>query len=215
MASSTSAAGFDRGPGGALATLAPATYAMLRIGAGLLFMEHGLQKLFGLFGGMGPNGGTVTLLSQMGLAGVLETFGGLLVVLGLFTRPVALLLAGEMLVAFFQAHLPRGGFPHPEQGRAAAALHAGLALLRRTWGGSRQPGRPPTALIAASAAPRTSPTPGEARRRARPGPESRRRAPPPDCSAGMPRRRRASATGRSHSSSTGMVNRLVSRVRRA
>jgi putative oxidoreductase len=64
-----------------------------------------------MFGGMGPNGGTVALMSQMGLAGVLECFGGLLIVLGLFTRPVAFLLAGEMLVAFFQAHFPRGGFP--------------------------------------------------------------------------------------------------------
>ena len=56
-------------------------------------------------------GATVPLVSQMGLAGVLETFGGLLLVLGLFTRPVAFLLAGEMLVAFFQVHLPRGGAP--------------------------------------------------------------------------------------------------------
>ena len=110
MASTTNPA-FDRAPGGALASLAPATHALLRIGAGLLFMQHGLQKLFGMFGGMGPNGGTVTLMSQMGLAGVLECFGGLLIVLGLLTRPVALLLAVEMLVAFFQAHFPRGGFP--------------------------------------------------------------------------------------------------------
>lgn len=75
-------------------------------------MQHGVQKLFGLFGGVGPTpGGTVTLWSQMGLAGVLETFGGLLLLLGLFTRPVAFLVAGEMLAAFFQAHLPKGGVP--------------------------------------------------------------------------------------------------------
>jgi putative oxidoreductase len=91
--------------------LGPYTHGTLRIGAGLLFLEHGLQKLFGLFGGVGPNGATVQLMSQFGLAGVLETFGGLLIVLGLLTRPVALLLALEMLVAFFQAHFPRGGFP--------------------------------------------------------------------------------------------------------
>ena len=102
---------YTRAPGGALATFGPATHAVLRIGAGLLFMQHGAQKLFGMFGGMGPNGGTVELMSQMGLAGVLEFFGGLLVVLGLLTRPVALLLAIEMLVAFFQAHFPRGGVP--------------------------------------------------------------------------------------------------------
>jgi putative oxidoreductase len=92
--------------------LAPVTHALLRIGAALLYMQHGLQKLFGMFGGVGPTpGGTVTLGSQMGLAGVLETFGGLLLLLGLFTRPVAFLLAVEMLVAFFQVHLPKGGVP--------------------------------------------------------------------------------------------------------
>ena len=97
---------------GALAALGPAMHALLRIGAGLLFMQHGAQKLFGLLGGfMGTPGATAPLMSQLGLAGVLEFFGGLLIVLGLFTRPVAFLLAGEMLVAFLQAHLPQGGFP--------------------------------------------------------------------------------------------------------
>jgi len=95
----------------ALAALGPTTHALLRIGAALLFMQHGLQKLFGLFGGVGAPGQTVELVSQFGLAGILETFGGLLLLLGLFTRPVALLLALEMLVAFFQAHFPRGGVP--------------------------------------------------------------------------------------------------------
>jgi putative oxidoreductase len=94
-----------------IASIAPWTHALLRVGAGLLYMQHGLQKLFGWFGGMDGAGATVSLVSQMGLAGVLETFGGLLLVLGLLTRPVAFLLAGEMLVAFFQAHLPRGGAP--------------------------------------------------------------------------------------------------------
>ena len=75
-------------------------------------MEHGLQKLFGMFGGFGGTpGGAAPLASLMGLAGVLETFGGLLLVLGLLTRPVAFLLAGEMLVAFFKAHFQRGGWP--------------------------------------------------------------------------------------------------------
>jgi putative oxidoreductase len=100
-----------------VASIAPWTHALLRIGAGLLFMEHGLQKLFGMFGGMGATpGATVPLVSQMGLAGVLETFGGLLLVLGLLTRPVAMVLAGEMLVAFLQAHLPRGGVPLQNRG---------------------------------------------------------------------------------------------------
>jgi putative oxidoreductase len=99
-----------------LAALGPATHAALRIGAALLFMEHGVQKLFGWLGGVGPNGGTAPLMSQFGLAGVLETFGGLLILLGLFTRPVALVLALEMLIAFFQFHLPRGGMPIQNQG---------------------------------------------------------------------------------------------------
>ena len=99
-----------------LASIAPWTHALLRIGAGLLYMQHGLQKLFGMFGGMDGAGATVTLVSQMGLAGVLETFGGLLLVLGLLTRPVALLLAVEMLVAFFQVHLPQGGAPIQNHG---------------------------------------------------------------------------------------------------
>lgn len=102
------------GPGSLAARLAayrPASLALLRIGAGLLFMEHGAQKLFGVMGGLGAPGATAPLASLMGVAGVLELFGGLLIVLGLFTRPVAFLLAGEMLVAFFKTHFPKGGFP--------------------------------------------------------------------------------------------------------
>ena len=81
--------------GGALARLGPVTHAILRIGVGLLFMGHGAQKLFGWFGGFGGRpGATAELMTQMGLAGVLEFFGGLLIVLGLLTRPVALGQAG-------------------------------------------------------------------------------------------------------------------------
>src|SRR5690606_7903362 len=71
-----------------------------------LFMQHGAQKLFGLFGGT-----PVELFSQMGLAGVLEFFGGLLLAIGLFARPTAVLLVGLMLSAFFIAHFPQGGLP--------------------------------------------------------------------------------------------------------
>jgi putative oxidoreductase len=97
-------------------SLGGTTHAVLRIGAGLLFMQHGLQKLFGLFGGVDGQGRTVQLVSQFGLAGVLESFGGLLIVLGLVTRPVAAVLALEMLIAYFQAHFPRGGFPIENKG---------------------------------------------------------------------------------------------------
>ena len=78
-----------------LASIAPWTHALLRIGAGLLYMEHGLQKLFGMFGGMDGAGATVTLVSQFGLAGVLETFGGLLLVLPLLYMLVFLFLVGH------------------------------------------------------------------------------------------------------------------------
>jgi putative oxidoreductase len=94
-----------------LSVLADVTHVVFRVGAGLLFIQHGLQKLFGMFGGIGGNGGTVELMSRLGLAGVLETFGGLLIVIGLLTRPVALVLVLEMLAAFFIAHFPRGGAP--------------------------------------------------------------------------------------------------------
>ena len=106
-------------PASPLARTAPALRAALRIGAGLLFMQHGAQKLLGWFGGFGPDGGTAPLLSQMGLAGVLELVGGLLIVIGLLTRPVALILFVEMLWAYFQAHLPQGLAPIRNGGELA------------------------------------------------------------------------------------------------
>ena len=75
------------------------TWAILRIITGLAFMTHGLPKLFGWLGGFGGAGEAAELMSRFGVAGVLETFGGLLIVLGLFTRPVAFILAGQMAVA--------------------------------------------------------------------------------------------------------------------
>jgi putative oxidoreductase len=94
------------------AWLPGATHALLRIITGALFMQHGVQKLFGLL--LSPErtwSGPPELFSQMWFAGVLEVFGGALIVLGLFTRPVAFLLSGEMAVAYFQAHAPRGFWP--------------------------------------------------------------------------------------------------------
>ena len=107
--------------------------ALLRIVAGLLFMQHGVQKLFGWFGGMGAPGATAELFSMMGLAGVLETFGGLLIVLGLFTRPVAFVLAGEMAVAYFMAHLPQGPVPLLNGGELAV-LYCFIYLFFATNG---------------------------------------------------------------------------------
>ena len=83
-------------------------------------MQHGVQKLFGLLASphMPPMPRSAPL-SQMWIAGVLETFGGALIVLGLFTRPVAFLLCGEMAVAYFTAHAKRGFVPLLNGGEAA------------------------------------------------------------------------------------------------
>jgi len=89
-----------------------AILSLLRAVTGALFMQHGLQKLFGLLlSPERPWSGAPPLFSQFWFAGVLELVGGALIVLGLFTRPVAFLLAGEMAVAYFQAHAPRNFWP--------------------------------------------------------------------------------------------------------
>jgi putative oxidoreductase len=94
------------------AWLPGAVHSLLRVVTGALFMQHGVQKIFGLLADPSrPWTGPPPEFSQMWFAGVLETFGGLLIVLGLFTRPVAFILAGEMAVAYFQAHAPRGFWP--------------------------------------------------------------------------------------------------------
>jgi putative oxidoreductase len=101
----------------ALEAWAPRMLAVLRIVVALLFIEHGTQKLFGFpppMGGEGP-----PLFSLLGLAAVLEFFGGLLVLVGLLTRPVAFLLAGEMAFAYFIAHAPKSFFPALNGGDAA------------------------------------------------------------------------------------------------
>ena len=89
-----------------------AIHSLLRVVTGALFIQHGVQKLFGLL--VSANhawNGPPPVFSQFWFAGVLEVFGGILIVVGLFTRPVAFLLSGEMAVAYFQAHLPRNFWP--------------------------------------------------------------------------------------------------------
>ena len=94
------------------AWLRGAAHALLRIVTGALFMQHGVQKLFGLLVSPDrPWSGPPATFSQFWFAGVLEVFGGALIVLGLLTRPVAFLLSGQMAVAYFQAHFPRSFFP--------------------------------------------------------------------------------------------------------
>ncbi len=92
-------------------TLGPRLQSVLRIVAAIMFMLAGSTKLFAFPAGIPPNGGTVTLMSQLGLGATLEVFGGALLLLGLFTRPVAFLLSGEMAVAYFQFHFPQNFWP--------------------------------------------------------------------------------------------------------
>src|SRR5437867_6015492 len=80
----------------AMSRYAQITHVLLRIVAGFLLMQHGGQKLFGWYGGLGGPGGGGSLPPLMMVAGVLEFFGGLAVMLGLFTRPIAFVLSGEM-----------------------------------------------------------------------------------------------------------------------
>lgn len=98
----------------------PRLRSVLRIMGAFMFMQAGMMKLFAFPAGMPPDGGTAPLMSQIGLGGVLETFGGGLLLLGLFTRPVAFLLAGEMAVAYFQFHFPKGFWPVLNGGVSAA-----------------------------------------------------------------------------------------------
>ena len=93
-----------------LAPLAGVTHAVLRVGAALLFMQHGLMKL-GYLGGIDGQGGGVPLAGQMLIATALETVGATLIIVGFLTRPLALVMFVEMLAAFWIAHLPQGGFP--------------------------------------------------------------------------------------------------------
>jgi putative oxidoreductase len=97
----------------------PYTLSILRIVAGFTFSLHGFQKVLGLLGGMRDTGAAAHVLTLPWFAGVLELVGGLLILLGLLTRPVAFLLCGEMAVAYFMAHAPRGFWPTANGGEPA------------------------------------------------------------------------------------------------
>jgi len=100
-------------------TWAPELRSLLRIVAAFTFMQFGMAKLFAFPGAIMPGGGTVPVASLLGLAGSLEAFGGGLLLLGLFTRPVAFLLAGEMAVAYFIGHGSHGFWTVLNQGTPA------------------------------------------------------------------------------------------------
>ena len=96
----------------------PHLLALLRVVAGLLFLSHGLVKLFGFPDGAMP--GQMPLLSLMGVGAVIEVATGALLVLGLFTRPAAFIASGEMAVAYWMFHAPAGFLPILNQGELAA-----------------------------------------------------------------------------------------------
>ena len=99
-----------------LGRYSPQIYALLRIVTGLLFLSHGLQKLFGIMGGKQ----VATLASLQGLAGLIELVGGALVMVGLFGSIAAFIASGEMAAAYFMAHLPQGFWPIVNRGELAA-----------------------------------------------------------------------------------------------
>jgi putative oxidoreductase len=112
--------------------------AALRVAAGLAYFSHGAQKIFGWFGGAGPDGGTVELASRYGAAGIIEVVGGLLLVFGLFTRPVAFIASGEMAVAYFWAHAAGAGSIWWWENRGEVPfLYAFIWLLFAAWGAGR------------------------------------------------------------------------------
>lgn len=116
------------------ATWSPRILGLLRIVTGFLFLQHGSAKLLGaphiaMFDGL-------QLMSLIGLAGVLELGGGVLIVLGLFTRPVAFILSGMMAVAYFMAHATKGFLPILNQGELAVMFCFVFLYFSVAGGGS-------------------------------------------------------------------------------
>ena len=99
-----------------LTSWTPRMLSVLRIMTGLLFLEHGTRKLLGF---PPSDHAAPTLFSLMGLQGALELVGGFLILIGLFTRPVAFVLAGDMAVAYLMAHAPKSFFPTLNGGQLA------------------------------------------------------------------------------------------------
>lgn len=116
------------------ATWAPRLLSVFRIVLGLLYLAHGLVKLFGFPTGAAP--GQVPLASLFGVAGILELVGGAALVLGLFTRPVAILLSGQMAIAYFMVHAPQGFFPVLNGGELAILYCFAFLYLGAAGGGA-------------------------------------------------------------------------------
>lgn len=106
-------------------------YLLLRVMTGLLYAEHGLQKTFGLLGGT-----RMPLLSEFGLAGVIELTAGLMVALGVFPRWAAFVASGEMAVAYFTTHAPHGFWPVQNRGEVAV-IYCFVFLFIAAHGGGK------------------------------------------------------------------------------
>jgi putative oxidoreductase len=113
----------------------PRVLSILRIMVGLLYLQHGLNKLFD-FPSTATHHAYALFTLVPGLAGILETFGSILIVLGLFTRPVAFILSGEMAFAYFMAHAPHGFFPLQNRGETAVLYCFVFLYLFMAGGGS-------------------------------------------------------------------------------
>jgi putative oxidoreductase len=111
-----------------LSKYAPQALAVLRIVTALLFIEHGTAKLFGFPAMAGPGSAGGSLPPILLLAAILEVFGGLAILVGFFTRPVAFILSGLMAVAYWMAHVPKGGFIPLTNGGDAAVLFCFIFL---------------------------------------------------------------------------------------
>jgi putative oxidoreductase len=120
----------------AIPSIQPHVRSLLRMAAAFCFSLHGFQKLFGLFGGMGDKGGVASFATLPWFAGILELVGGILLLLGLFTRPAAFILSGQMAVAYFMMHYPRGFLPIGNGGELAAVYSFLFLYLAVAGGGS-------------------------------------------------------------------------------
>jgi putative oxidoreductase len=110
----------------------PRLLSVLRIVAAFLFIAHGAQKLFGFFAT--PGAAAPPAFSQMWVGGVLEFFGGVSLLVGLFTRPVAFILSGMMAIGYFQMHAPAGFWPLQNKGEMAV-LYSFIFLFLSVAGG--------------------------------------------------------------------------------
>ncbi len=117
-----------------LKKLAPEILSLLRIVSAFMFIQHGTAKIFGFPISMGP--GELDYFSLIGLAAILEVAGGFLLLIGLFTRPVAFILSGEMAFAYFMAHAPNGFWTLMNHGESAVFFCFVFLYIAAQGGGS-------------------------------------------------------------------------------